>query len=262
VEELPASKRKGLNRVVWSMRTKPPVVPPAASLAFNSTQGQRIMPGNYTVRLTKGGEVSTMPLAIGLDRRASFTTEDRALQYAAAERVKGLFGRMTKVVMQINGARGMAGQIAAKPDSTAAQKVQAQAFSDKADVIRKRLVATTEGGAITGEERLRENMDTAYGLVTSTEERPTSYALARIDALEKELVEVETEWAALAGEAMKAMQTAALSIGIEPFELASVKLPEPVGGGSVGALADGLVGWRYVGDFKALKRTKAADRTE
>ena len=262
VEELPASKRKGLNRVVWSMRTKPPVVPPAASLAYNSTQGQRIMPGNYTVRLTKGGEVSTMPLVIGLDRRATFTVDDRQAQYAAAERVKALFGRMTKAVMQINGARTMAGQIVAKADATPQQKAEAQAFSDKADAIRKKLVATKEGGAITGEERLREHMDTAYGLVTSTEERPASYALARVDALEKELAEVETEWAALSGEAMKKLQSAALTIGVEPFDLASVKLPEPTGGGSVRAVSEGLVGWRYVGDFKALKRSKATDRTE
>ena len=82
VDELPASKRRGLNRVNWSMRTKPPQVPPAASLAFYSTQGQRVLPGNYTVRLTKGGQVTTAPLAVTLDRRASFTVADRQAQYA------------------------------------------------------------------------------------------------------------------------------------------------------------------------------------
>jgi hypothetical protein len=176
--------------------------------------------------------------------------------------VKTLFGRMTKTVMQINGARGMAAQIAAKPDATPAQKAEAQAFSDKADAIRKKLVATTEGGAITGEERLREHMDTAYGLVTSTEERPTAYALARVDALEKELVEVEAEWAALAGEAMKRMQSAALAVGVEPFLLASVKLPEPTGAGSVEALGEGLLGLRFIGSTKSLIRSKKSDRTE
>ena len=35
VDELPASKRPGLNRVTWSMRAKPPRVPPAAQVAFN-----------------------------------------------------------------------------------------------------------------------------------------------------------------------------------------------------------------------------------
>lgn len=249
IEELPASKRKGLNRVVWSMRTKPPVVPPAASLAGNSTQGQRILPGNYTVRLTKDGEVSTAPLVIRPDRRATFTPEDRAAQYAAAERVKALFARMTRVVMEINGARGMAAQITARPEAPAAQKAAAQAFSDKADAIRKELVATKEGGAITGEERLREHMDTAYGLVTSTEERPTSYAIARVDALEKELAEVEAEWAALKGSELQKLQTAARANGLEPVDLAAIELPEETGGGDIDALAEGLVGLRFVGDL-------------
>src|SRR6478736_5761575 len=56
VDEIPASKRRGLNRVNWSMRTKPPVVPPAASLAGSSAFGERFLPGNYTVRLTKAGK--------------------------------------------------------------------------------------------------------------------------------------------------------------------------------------------------------------
>lgn len=253
VETLPAAKRKGLNRVVWSMRTKPPIVPPAASLAFNSTQGQRILPGNYTVRLTKGDEVSTVPLVIGLDRRATFTAADRAAQFAAAERVKSLFGRMTKVVMQINGARAMAGQIVAKPDTAPPAREQAQAFSTAADELRKKLVATKEGGAITGEERLREQMDTAYGLVTSTEQAPTSYAIARIDALERELVEVETAWAKLAGEAMKKLNTTAQANGIEPVDLAKIEVDEDMArGGPVEALAEGLVGLRYIGNLGAL----------
>ena len=37
---LPASKRRGLNRVIWSMREKPPRVPPAAQLAFAGTQAR------------------------------------------------------------------------------------------------------------------------------------------------------------------------------------------------------------------------------
>jgi photosystem II stability/assembly factor-like uncharacterized protein len=253
VETLPASKRKGLNRVYWAMRTNPPMVPPAASLAYNSTQGQRVMPGRYTVRLTKGDQVSTAPLELTLDRRAEFNLADRKAQYDAAERVKGLFARMTRTVMEINGARQMAAQMMAKPDATADAKAQAQRFSDAADAIRKRLVATKEGGAITGEERLREHMDTAYGLVTSTEAAPTNYAIARIDALERELVEVEQEWAALKGEAMKRMNAAAVQLGMAPVDLAALApTPDGARGGPAAALAAGLVGLRYVGDMGAL----------
>ena len=65
VDEIPASKRRGLNRVNWSMRTKPPLVPPAASLAGSSTfRASAFLPGTYTVRLTKAGQVSTAPLTL------------------------------------------------------------------------------------------------------------------------------------------------------------------------------------------------------
>src|SRR6185369_10175132 len=105
VDEIPAAKRRGLNRVTWSMLTKPPLVPPAASLAGNSAVGQRVLPGTYTVRLTKAGQVSTEPLTIALDKRATFTVADRQAQFAAAERVKSMDQRMSKVVAQINAVR-------------------------------------------------------------------------------------------------------------------------------------------------------------
>ncbi|MDB5667447.1 MAG: sialidase, partial [Alphaproteobacteria bacterium] len=158
VDELPAGKRKGLNRVVWSMRTKPPQVPPAASLAYYSTQGQRVVPGQYTVRLTKAGQVTTMPLAIALDRRATFTLADRAAQFAAAERVKGLFARMSTLTADINGLRSQTEEVAKNVGASARLKKDAARVSALADELRKQLVATNEGGAITGEELLRDNM--------------------------------------------------------------------------------------------------------
>src|SRR5881628_69520 len=112
VDEVPASKRRGLNRVSWPMRTKPPQVPPAASLAGSSAFGERFLPGSYTVRLTKAGQVASEPLTVTLDRRATFSVADRQAQFAAAERVKGMFERMSKLVAQINGVRDQAGILA------------------------------------------------------------------------------------------------------------------------------------------------------
>jgi photosystem II stability/assembly factor-like uncharacterized protein len=77
IDELPASKRPGLNRVTWAMRAKPPRVPPAAQIAFAGTRGPRLVPGVYTVRLTKAGKVSETKLTVGLDRRAKFSEADR-----------------------------------------------------------------------------------------------------------------------------------------------------------------------------------------
>ncbi|MFL6527634.1 MAG: WD40/YVTN/BNR-like repeat-containing protein, partial [Chthoniobacterales bacterium] len=70
IDELPASKRSGLNRVTWSMREKPPRVPPAAQVAFSGSRGPRVVPGTYTIRLTKGGQTIETKVNVGLDRRA------------------------------------------------------------------------------------------------------------------------------------------------------------------------------------------------
>ena len=59
-----------------------------------------------------------------------------------------------------------------------------------------KIVATKEGGAITGEERIREKTSSLYGSLTNYEGKPADYQLARIDSLKKELGDVETEFEA------------------------------------------------------------------
>jgi hypothetical protein len=252
VEELPTSKRKGLNRVVWSMRTKPPLVPPAASLAGNSVVGQRVLPGQYKVRLTKAGEVTEVPLTLAIDPRASFTADDRKAQYASAERVKALFQRMTGLTFGLVGLARDANAAANDAKATPAAKKAAQELALKAADLRKLVVATTEGGAITGEERLRENMDMAYGQIISTEGRPPAYAVARVDALEKELKEVEDAFAALKATKAAALNSQLEQDGIAPISLAAVQVDMVPTGGQMTALGRGLVGARYFGDFRSL----------
>jgi photosystem II stability/assembly factor-like uncharacterized protein len=189
LETIPATKRRGLNRVSWSMQVPPPRVPRAATLAFNASQGPRVVPGTYTVRLTKGAEVLETKLEVGLDRRADFDAAGRQAQFDAAMRVHALFGRMSADVDRIEAARAKVG-----PDVARLARL---------DEARKKIVATKEGGAITGEERLREHADTLYGAILSWEGRPARYQLERIDALERELADVEREIDSLEGRAAK-----------------------------------------------------------
>jgi photosystem II stability/assembly factor-like uncharacterized protein len=261
VDELPASKRRGLNRVVWSMRTKPPLVPPAASLAGNSTVGERFLPGTYTVRLTKAGQVVNEPLLVTLDRRATFTPEDRRAQFDASERVKGLFARMSRLVGEINSVRGQAAAVAANASAPAELRSAAMELSQKADSIRKDIVATKEGGAITGEERLREHVDSIYGAINSVEDRPTPYQLARIDALDRELKEVENQWAALKSGDAAALSAKLRAANLPPLTIARVDpLPDSVArGGPAAALARGLVGTRFYGDTAGLQDSRDKD---
>ena len=190
VDELPASKRPGLNRVMWTMRAKPPRVPPAAQVAASAIRGPRLVPGDYTVRLTKAGKVYDTKLTVGLDRRAKFSSADRKAQFDAAMRVHALvWRRKCAHGSDYRLAKRLAQTGAALPEGDPLRK-QISDFDGKVDAVRKKIVATTEGGAITGEERLREHTDQLYGAILSYEGKPAAYQIAYIDTLKRELGEV------------------------------------------------------------------------
>ena len=190
VDTPPAGKRKGVNRVVWSMQEKPPRVPTAAQAAGAGT-GPRVLPGTYTVRLTKGSQVVETPLVVSLDPRAPFTPADRKAQYDAAMKAHALFGRMSDVVDRLNGFRALAAARAKGLAAGDGLRKEIDAFAAKADAIRKDVVATSEGGAITGEERLREHLAYAYDAILSYEGRPGDYQVERVAVVERELADVE-----------------------------------------------------------------------
>src|SRR5216684_3468448 len=105
VDTIPATKRRGLNRVSWTMRMPAPRVPRAAQLAFNASQGPRVPPGTYTIRLTKGAQVLETKLEVVVDRRAPYGVAERRANFEAGMRVHALFGDMSALVDRIDGAR-------------------------------------------------------------------------------------------------------------------------------------------------------------
>ena len=89
VDEVATSKHRGVSRATWSMHLKPPRVPPAATAAFGAAVGPRVLPGVYTVKMTRGDKVYTTQLTVVLDPRAKFTVEDRKAQFDLVNRIGG-----------------------------------------------------------------------------------------------------------------------------------------------------------------------------
>jgi hypothetical protein len=181
------------------------------------------LPGQYIVRLTKGDQVLEQKIDVGLDRRASFTLADRKVQYFEAMRAHALFGRMTDLVDRLNGLKGLALERAAGLPAGDALRPPLQRFADDIDVLRKEIVATKEGGAITGEERLREQLDHAYGALLSYEGRPGDYQVERVNVLERELKAVEDRAAALIERDLPKLNESLRGRGIEAITVASAE---------------------------------------
>jgi photosystem II stability/assembly factor-like uncharacterized protein len=190
VDTLAPNSRRGISRVEWPMRLKAPHVPPAATAAFEAAQGPRVLPGTYTVKLTRGKDVFTTPMVITLDARAKYTEADRAEEFSAAMRVYNLLGDMSFDVDNINAVHDALLERAAQAGKDAALAKHLGELADKLEEMRKKIVATKEGGAVTGEERIREKTTALYGELIGYEGHPADYQLARIDSLTKELKDV------------------------------------------------------------------------
>lgn len=197
---IPTNKRRGLSRATWSMRLKAPKVPTAASAAFGAAFGPRVLPGTYTIKMTRNKEVYTTQLRIVADPRSKHTPEDRKAQFDLSMKLYNLLGDMTFTVEGINRIRLALDERAARLPANDPLRERLLAASAQVDELRRKIVATKEGGAITGEERLREHLTTLYGnVVVSYEGRPSQTQIERADALSRELADVVKsfeEWTA------------------------------------------------------------------
>jgi hypothetical protein len=218
VDTLPPNSRRGISRVEWPMRLKAPHVPPAATAAFEAAQGPRVLPGTYTVKMTRGKETYTTQLDVVLDPRAKFTLEDRKMEFDAAMRLHRLLGDMSFDVDRINGVHDALLERSGKAKGDAALSKRLQELAEKVEAMRKKIVATTEGGALTGEERVREKTTGLYGAILNYEGRPTDYQTARIDSLKKELEDVAGEFEAFVTKELPAVNKSLSQKKLEPIQ--------------------------------------------
>ena len=240
VGELPASTRRGLNRVVWTMHLNPPHVPPAVQLAQAGTQGVRALPGTYTVRLEKSGKRYETQITVGLDDRVKWSLQDRRAQYEAALQLNTLFNDESVLFARIADLRE---QIEAADQGRAASDPAHRKLEDldgKLDALRKQIVATTEGGAITGEERLREHTDQLYGAIMSWDGPPSAYQLDNTRALQGQLADLDAQFGHITATDLPAVNKVLQSKGGHPLSVPAPTVfnDDERGGGAGGVSAE------------------------
>jgi photosystem II stability/assembly factor-like uncharacterized protein len=219
VGTVPTSKRGGLSRVTWSMRLTAPKVPPAATAAFGAAYGARVLPGTYTVKLTKDKDVFTTSLQVVADPRSTHTLEDARAGFDLVTRLSGVLADMTFAVERINGVRLALDDRAAKLPARDALATRLRAASATVDSLRAKIVATKEGGMITGEERLREHVTNLYGNLVFYDGRPSQTQVEAADALTRELADVVREFDAWAARGLAGLNSALAGKRLEQIPL-------------------------------------------
>jgi photosystem II stability/assembly factor-like uncharacterized protein len=216
---VPSSKRRGLNRATWSMRLKAPRVPTAASADFGANVGPRVLPGTYTVRMTKDKNVYVTQLMVTRDPRSTYTAADRKEQFDLSMKLYNLLGDMTFAVDRINGVRLALEASAAKLPANDSLATRLRTASQQVDELRKRIVATKEGGAITGEQRLREYLTELYTSVIYYEGRPTQMQVMRTDAIGRELNDVVRDFDAWSARELNGLNSALAAKQLPPIKV-------------------------------------------
>ena len=119
------------------MRLPPPRTPRGVQTIGAGSIGVRVLPGNYTVRLTKGTEVTEGKLEIRLDRRAPYRLADRKQQFDALQAAGALFGQLTALTERIEAERTAASARAAALPEGDELRSRLQALADKLDLTRR-----------------------------------------------------------------------------------------------------------------------------
>jgi photosystem II stability/assembly factor-like uncharacterized protein len=185
LNKIPATKRKGINQVTWSMRMKPPKVATAVRLAYGGLTGPMYPEGTYTVKLVKGDKVFTEKLVLAVDPKCIHSKEDRALQNETAMKLYNLQEELAYLSELIKraGKEATAAADSVKKDDG---KNNLKEFAGKLNDLSITLIASKEGTGITGEEKLREKLSALYGGVVGYPGRPTDSQLERVKGLEDE----------------------------------------------------------------------------
>jgi hypothetical protein len=183
---LPGSKRKGLNRVTWDMRLKPPKVAKAVNLTYGGFTGPTVPEGTYSIKLIKGDKTYTGRMEIKIDPNSIHSKEDIEKQSEAVMELYYMQEDLAFVVDNILKVQGDASKLAADEKTPETLKGELKTLNDSLESLRKTLVATKEG-RITGEERLRENLGWIYGQIVGYFGKPTDSQIERINGLKKEL---------------------------------------------------------------------------
>jgi len=219
-------KRRGLNRVQWPERAKPPKMPPAAGLVENDYvfYGPQAQEGTYAVKLTKGKETYSSEVKLVPDPRTKSTAADRELQHKTVTQLYNMLAQLTYIVDATSELREQAKQRAGAASHSGMNdtlKEQLNALAQKLEDFRSTLVAVKEGGMITGEKKVRENLGELYGAVNQYSGRPTQAQIENTIMLQKKLDEAGAQFQSIATSEVPALNTALQGKQLEPLKATS-----------------------------------------
>lgn len=191
IKKLSTGKRRGINRVYWSMTLKAPKSGSSPGLSGMVFSGPTVDPGAYTVRLTKNKKVYTSKIELLPHRLSTHSEADRRLRQKTIWKTYAMLEHMAYVADTLKDIKTALKKILKKEDKKLSAKTKKffKSRTAKAHALWGEMI--DEAGSIYSSEGLQGRVIEIYSSVNSYAGRPTESQLAYIDSLDKSLDKIE-----------------------------------------------------------------------
>jgi photosystem II stability/assembly factor-like uncharacterized protein len=184
VQSIPATVRKGINKVTWNLRGTPPKVAEGSTKMDGAGfTAPMVLPGLYTVKLIVNDKTYTSTVNCIHDKdNKDLTADDRKLVYEKSIQLQKLYENVNKTIDSISSF-----QRRLKVDTSAFSKNKnAKIFYDDLQKVKAELMATKKTSIFADEERVREKVSNLYGIFCGIEAKPNTNQMEAIEELQSE----------------------------------------------------------------------------
>lgn len=184
VQSMPATIRRGINKIDWNLRGTPPrVAAGSTKMEAGGFTAPMVMPGKYTAKLkVKDKEYVTKFNCVHDENNKDFSLADRKLVYEQAMRLQNLFNQVND---RIDSITSIQNKLKADSAQFTKNKNRKQMFDDL-EKVRAELMATKQKSIFADEEKLRERISELYGTFCGMEAKPNATQLEAIEVLESD----------------------------------------------------------------------------
>ena len=202
IATLPGSNKKGINRVLWNTRLKPPKTATATGLAVGALVGPTVPVGTYTVKVIDGDKTYAGKLVLAPDPLLPYSAADIQARQDAMMRLYQMQEDLAFLADSVTSVRDQSLDRSSKLGSSALARKLSQ-LAGRLDALHRTLVTThppLEGMPSDSDRQLREWVTDLFGAINGFGGRPSAGQLAQIPVLGERLSEARSQFEKLNSE--------------------------------------------------------------
>ena len=246
----------GMHRWVWDLHYPSPRATrseyPISAVPGDTPrapEGPMAVPGDYTVRLTVGGQTFSEPLLVKMDPRVKTSAGDLAVEFEKQQLLAGMITQNTEAVTEARSLREQLQKLTGKASAVATVGGTAVSSSEKisgplADAVSafdKKLTAILGGGGGFGAaaspsptlSRTAGTIGALYGQIGRADAVPTAAQLAALNAAESDFAATRKLWQDFQSSDLPALNRQLKSAGLLELQPASARPAGSEGDGDI-----------------------------